>query len=430
MNKKSIAFKTLGCKLNFSESSGISRDFHNNSFQSVDFNNKADIYVINTCTVTANAEKKCRTAIRQAAKRNPEAQIAVVGCFSELKSREIAEIEGVDLILGTNEKFNLYQYITDTKNNSKEKIFIGGIQTEKSFIPSYSSGDRTRSFLKIQDGCDYFCSYCTIPFARGRSRSDSIENTVKLAQEIAQSKIKEIILTGVNIGEFGKSNKESFFDLIKALDKVTGIERFRISSIEPDLLSDEIIDFVAESNKFLPHFHIPLQSGSNKILSAMKRKYKREDFAERIRKIREVIPLCMVAVDVIVGFPGESDDDFNTTFKFLENTNISYIHVFSYSERKNTRSAELTDKVHPKIIQGRSKLLHQLSDKKKYSFYQLNKSLKTNVLFESDRKGEEMFGFTENYIKVRTAYNPKLINQINMVELIDIEDDGIYRIAL
>ena len=425
---KKIAFKTFGCKLNYAETSQISRHFNRNEFELVDFKEKADIYVINSCLVTAIAEKKCRNAIRQAFNRNPEALISVIGCLSQLKPIEIAKIKGVDIVLGNDEKYNLLHFI---KNNTAYKHSIP-INTQcnvcyvsekidklKTFVHSYSLGSRTRSFLKIQDGCDYFCSYCTIPLARGPSRSNTIAGIMADVREIAASNIKEIVLTGVNIGEFGKDNNESLFQLINELDKFDGIQRYRISSIEPNLLSDEIIEFVSKSDKFLPHFHIPLQSGSDKILKLMNRRYCREVFEDRVIKIKKLIPHCCIAADVIVGFPGETQKDFDETYNFIEKIDVSYIHVFTYSERPNTQALKIKDKVHSNIKKQRSEKMHQLSYNKKKYFYEKNKNLKSKVLFESSNINGFMYGFTENYIKVKSKYNPSLVNKILDVEFKD-----------
>ncbi|MBI9038990.1 MAG: tRNA (N(6)-L-threonylcarbamoyladenosine(37)-C(2))-methylthiotransferase MtaB [Bacteroidales bacterium] len=427
MNKKKVAFQTFGCKLNISESSTISRDFVENGFELVSYKDKADVYVINSCLVTAIAEKKCRAAIRQAHKRNSNAIIAVIGCFSELRSDEISKIPGVNYILGNNEKFNLLNYVLNNEDISV-KIEMSGLKNDNKFNPSYSTDGHTRSFFKIQDGCDYFCTYCIIPFARGRSRSDTIENTIKAAEEIGKTDFKEIILTGVNIGDFGKNNNETFFDLIKQLDKVSGIERIRISSIEPELLSDEIIEFIASSEKILPHFHIPLQSGSNTILKAMKRKYNRELFSERIKKIKQLIPDACIAIDVIVGFPDETDEDFSDSYKFIEQSQISYIHVFSYSDRPDTLASKMKNKVSNSIKKQRSKELHLLSEKMKLSFYRQNINKKAKVLFESDCKEDYIFGYTENYIRVKTKIDKSLINKIIQVRLKEIDKDSVFKI--
>ncbi len=430
MNKK-IAFQTFGCKLNFAETSQISRKFEENGYEITDFKEKADIYVINTCTVTAIAEKKCKTSIRAAINRNPDAKVAVIGCFSQLKAEDIQAIEGVNIIVGNNEKHKLYEMLTESENNFEENCAFSGVkQMEKddAFIPSYSSGDRTRSFLKIQDGCDYFCTYCAIPFARGRSRSDTIENIIKSAQQIAKEGLKEIILTGVNIGDFGKQNGETFFQLIQALDKVEGIERYRISSIEPELLTDEIIEFVANSNKFLPHFHIPLQSGSNKILKLMKRHYQRELFAERLIRIKLKMPDACIAADVICGFPSENDEDFNDTYTFIDSLPISYLHVFTYSERPDTLAAKLEGKVAINIRRDRSKKLQELSEIKKHQFYIANQNTTHKVLFESDIHSGFIYGFTENYIRVKTKTDKTLINKVHKIKLNYLDTDDVFLI--
>ena len=428
MNSKSIAFHHFGCKVNFAEASALSRQFQENGFEVKDFHDPADVYVISTCVVTTVAEKKCRAAIRQAHKINPGAKIAVIGCFSELKPGELAQMEGVDLVLGHTAKFRLLEELQKLNDLSSHDYHENLGETVKSspdiFVPSFSYGDRTRSFLKIQDGCDYYCTYCTIPLARGRSRSDTVENSVKNAREIVAQGVREIILTGVNIGDFGRHNGESFLQLIHALDQVQGLNRIRISSIEPDLLSNEIIDFVATSNNFLPHFHIPLQSGCNKILGAMHRKYTRELYASRVKRIKELMPLACIAADVIVGFPGESDEDFLDTFNFISWLDISYLHVFTYSKRDNTLAARMNTPVPDKVKKERSDALHKLSDEKKHRFYLENKGREVNVLFESDNSQGFMHGFSENYIKVRTPFNPEFVNQVRPIRLEDLDEAG------
>ncbi|MEI7724151.1 MAG: tRNA (N(6)-L-threonylcarbamoyladenosine(37)-C(2))-methylthiotransferase MtaB [Bacteroidota bacterium] len=432
MNPKSIAFHHFGCKVNFAEASSLSRQFQENGFEVKNFHDTADVYVISTCVVTTVAEKKCRAAIRQAHKINPNARIAVIGCFSELKPDELSQMEGVDLVLGHNGKFRLLEELSKLDQPVPEDHvhdYHGSLAVSKSafqdaFIPSFSYGDRTRSFLKIQDGCDYFCTYCTIPLARGRSRSDTIDNAIKNAREILANGIREIVLTGVNIGDFGKQNGESFIQLIKALDTIKGLNRIRISSIEPDLLTNEIIDFVAASANFLPHFHIPLQSGCNKILKAMHRKYNRELYASRVQQIKELMPHACIAADVIVGFPGETDEDFEDTFSFLKNLNISYLHVFTYSKRDNTLAAKMEAPVPDKVKKERSDALHKLSDEKKHRFYHENMGRKAKVLFESDNSQGFMHGFTENYIKVKTKFNSELVNRIVKVKLENLVEDG------
>lgn len=439
MNPTSIAFHHFGCKVNFAEASALSRQFQDQGFEVRDFHHPADIYVISTCVVTTVAEKKCRAAIRQAHKINPDARIAVIGCFSELKPGELSQMEGVDLVLGHAGKFRLLEEINRLYHPGKSPVNEGhdyhgvlagqAIKKPDAFVPSFSYGDRTRSFLKIQDGCDYYCTYCTIPLARGRSRSDTIENAVKNAHEILANGIREIVLTGVNIGDFGKHNGETFIQLVRALDQISGMERIRISSIEPDLLNNEIIEFVAGSRSFLPHFHIPLQSGDNKILKAMHRKYDRELYASRVQKIKELMPHACIAADVIVGFPGETDEDFQSTFDYLERLGISYLHVFTYSKRDNTLASRMDHPVPDKMKKERSEALHKLSDTKKHQFYRENQGMEAKVLFESDNSQGFMHGFTENYIKVKTPFNPKFVNQVVTVKLEDLEQDG-YRATI
>src|SRR6056297_209913 len=422
--EKKVAFHTLGCKLNFSETSTISRLFKDNGFDVVTFNSDADIYVINTCSVTGQADKKCKQSIKKIQHKNPNAYIAVVGCYAQLKANEIADNLGVDLVLGTNEKFNILNYIDDLSKNETPQVYSCKIESVDRFDSSHSEADRTRSFLKVQDGCDYSCSYCTIPLARGKSRNKKISDLVCEASKIGQSGIQEIILTGVNIGDFGKSTGENFYDLLKALEKVEEIERIRISSVEPNLLKDKIIELVSKSQKFLNHFHIPLQSGCNKILAKMQRRYNRELFQARIEKIKQLMPDAFIGVDVIVGFPGETDEYFEDTYQFLKNIDASFYHVFSYSERPNTKSASFSDKVPQKIIHERSKLLHQLAEKKQKAFYQKNLGKKANVLFESNNKNGLMFGFTEHYIKVEIPFNRSLIGEIKPVRLIKLSKSG------
>jgi len=430
-NKK-VSFYTLGCKLNFAETATISRNFIENGYQKVEFENPADIIVINTCSVTQLADKKCRQIINKATRISPNALIVVVGCYSQLKPEEISQITGVDLILGTKEKFRIVDYIQDLKKNNQSgpKIYSCGIEEINAFNPSFSLFERTRSFLKVQDGCDYHCSYCTIPLARGNSRNNSIQKTIKEALEIAHQDIKEVVLTGVNIGDFGKSTNESFLELIMELDKIEGIERYRISSIEPNLLTDEIIKFVAKSRHFMPHFHIPLQSGSNHILRLMSRRYLREIFENRVNTIKNIMPGACIGADIIVGFPGETDELFNETFMFLENLDISYLHVFSYSERRNTKAILLPDKVNPNTKEIRSKKLIELSEKKRMSFYSQNIGLESKVLFESQNQKGKMFGFTPNYIKTECKFNPELINKIASVNLQSLNSNGNMNIGI
>ncbi len=406
---RSVAFYTLGCKLNFAESAMLQQKFIARGYRAVPFESDADVYVINTCSVTHVADKKCRQAIKKATVKG--AKVVVIGCYSQLKPDEVAAIEGVDLVLGTSEKFNLVDHVEELFEGRTQKIHSCDIFSVDTFEASYSISERTRAFLKVQDGCDYNCTYCTIPLARGISRNTSIENIVKQAQEIAEKGIKEIVLTGVNIGDFGQTTGETFFQLIKELDKVEGIERFRISSIEPNLLHDEIIDFVAVSNRFAPHFHIPLQSGSNKILAAMGRRYRRETFESRVNYIKNVLPDACIGADVIVGFPGETDNDFDDTFKFIDNLNISYLHVFPFSDRPNTKAFQLPDKVDPKIKERRSKVLIELSEQKRKKFYSSNLGKPEKVIFESRMRQNLMFGFTSNYIKVEAPFQKSLIGK-------------------
>ena len=431
MSKK-VAFYTLGCKLNFSETSTIGRQFNKAGFETVDFTDKADVYIINTCSVTDHADKKCRKVVKEALKHSPNAYVTIVGCYAQLKPKEISEIPGVDMVLGAAEKFQIVDYISDLTKTAKAQIHNSPIEQVNIFNSSYSIGDRTRTFLKVQDGCDYSCTFCTIPLARGNSRSDTIANVVKQAEEIAASGVKEIVLTGVNLGDFGirdGKREDKFFDLVKALDEVEGIERFRISSIEPNLLSDEIIEFVAKSNRFVPHFHIPLQSGSNKILGLMRRRYKRELYSERVAKIKSLMPDCCIGVDVIVGFPGETREDFIDTYNFLNELNISYLHVFTYSERENTLAAEMDGSVPGSQRADRSKMLHILSDKKRRVFYETQIGKELQVLFEADQKDGFMSGFTPNYVKVKAKYDPVLVNDIKVVKLVSVMPDGEVEIA-
>lgn len=420
VTNKKVAFYTLGCKLNYSETSTIGRQFLNAGFETVEFTQKADVYVINTCSVTENADKKCRKIVKEALKYSPNAYIAIVGCYAQLKPHEIANIEGVDVVLGAAEKFQLVEHIADLAKNEKTQIFNKPIEEVNEFVASYSFGDRTRTFLKVQDGCDYSCTFCTIPLARGESRSDTIASVVQQAEEIAASGIKEIVLTGVNIGDFGIRNgkrEDKFFDLVKALNKVEGINRIRISSIEPNLLSTEIIEFVSQSDKFVPHFHIPLQSGSNKMLGLMKRRYRRELYVERVAAIKSIMPNCCIGVDVIVGFPGETRQDFLDTYDFLNNLDISYLHVFTYSERENTPAYEMGGIVPASERAERSKMLHILSDKKRRAFYAQEVGKVAEVLFEGDLKEGFMHGFTRNYVKVKVKYDPILVNEIKTIKL-------------
>ena len=413
---KRVAFHTLGCKLNFSETATISRDFICHGFEKVDYRDKADIYVLNTCSVTENADKEARKLIRQAKRRNPESSVAVIGCYAQLKPNDIAAITGVDMVLGAQEKFNLLNHLDTIDLNGGTKVIQSEIDHVHKFTPSYSSGERTRSFLKVQDGCDYTCSFCTIPLARGKSRSDSIENTMKVAKEVAQTDTRELVLTGVNIGDFGKGTSETFFDLIQQLDTLDGIDRIRISSIEPNLFTDEIIEFCATSQKFMPHFHVPLQSGSDKILGDMRRRYKRDLYKIRVEKIKSVLPDACIGVDVIVGFPGETNNDFLNTYNFLNELEISYLHVFTYSERPDTDAVEMGEVVSKEKRSERSRMLHILSDKKRRFFHDQFVNQRRPVLFENMKNGK-LLGHTDNYIKVQMDGTPDLINAIHSVKL-------------
>lgn len=423
-NIKRVAFHTLGCKLNFSETSTISRKFIEEGFEIVRFNSDADFYVINTCSVTDQADKKCRQVVHKIKNQSPNAYIAVVGCYAQLNPEEIASNLGVDLVLGTQEKFNILDHLAELGKNNEPLVYSCEIEKVDNFDSSHSEADRTRSFLKVQDGCDYSCSYCTIPLARGKSRNKSIKELVDETKRIAASGIKEVILSGVNIGDFGKSTKETFFELIKNLEKVDGIERIRISSIEPNLLTDEIIEHVAKSTKILNHFHIPLQSGCNKILAKMQRRYNRELFQSRVLKIKQLMPDAFIGVDVIVGFPEETDELFLEAYSFLEQLAVSFYHVFSYSERRNTKSALMDNKVPKNRIIERSKKVHELANKKHEEFYKQHIGIITNVLFESSQKEGMIFGFSENYIKVETNYDKSLIGQIKQVKLKSIALSG------
>ena len=426
MNKK-VAFYTLGCKLNYSETSSIGRLFNQAGYNTVEFTDTPDVFVINTCSVTDNADKKCKRVVKEALKISPNAYVTIVGCYAQLKPKEIAEIPGVDMVLGAAEKFQIIAHITDLTKKPKAVIYNQPVSEANQFVPSWSFGDRTRTFLKVQDGCDYSCTFCTIPLARGSSRSDTIKNVINQAAEIAASGVKEIVLTGVNLGDFGirdGKREDKFLDLVKALDEVEGIDRIRISSIEPNLLTDEIIEFVAVSKRFVPHFHIPLQSGSDKILGLMRRRYKKELYADRVAKIKELMPDCCIGVDVIVGFPGETREDFIDTYNFLNTLNVSYLHVFTYSERENTLASEMSGTVPGSTRAERSKMLHMLSDKKRRAFYETQLNKTEEVLFEGDIKDGFMHGFTRNYVKVKTKYDPILVNELKTVYLTNISHDG------
>lgn len=418
---KSVAFYTLGCKLNFSETSTIGRQLKEDGYQKVDFEQGADVYVINTCSVTDNADKKCKRIVKEALRHNPQAFVTIIGCYAQLKPKEIARIPGVDLVLGAAEKFNISEYLTDTRKKEVAEVKDGKIKEVLEYHASYSIGDRTRSFLKVQDGCDYFCSFCTIPLARGKSRSDTIVNVVKQAREVVESGIKEIVLTGVNTGDFGVQTGETFYDLLKALDEVEGLNRLRISSIEPNLLTDEIIEFVAVSKTIVPHFHIPLQSGSDKVLAEMRRRYLTELYTSRVEKIKTLMPHCCIGVDVIVGFPGETHEDFIDTYNYLNGLDISYLHVFTYSERPNTTANKMADKVPMPERADRSKMLHILSDKKRRHFYEQYLGTTRPVLWEIENDGKIMHGFTDNYIKVKKQYDPISVNEIEEITLVEID---------
>lgn len=432
-NKKKVAFYTLGCKLNYSETSTIARSFQDEGFERVDFEDVADMYVINTCSVTDNADKQFKQIVRKALKLNEKAFVAAVGCYAQLKPEELAAVDGVDLVLGATEKFKITNYINDLTKNDLGAIHSCEIEEADFYVGSYSIGDRTRAFLKVQDGCDYKCTYCTIPLARGISRSDALENVLKNASEISKQNIKEIVLTGVNIGDYGKGefgnkkHEHTFLDLVKALDKVEGIERLRISSIEPNLLKNETIDFVSKSRTFVPHFHIPLQSGSNDILKKMKRRYLREVYIDRVAKIREVMPHACIGVDVIVGFPGETDEHFLETYHFLNELDISYLHVFTYSERDRTEAIEMDGIVPMNVRSKRSKMLRGLSVKKRRAFYESQIGTNRTVLFEGENKEGYIHGFTENYVKVKTPWNPELVNTLHEINLTKIDEDGSVR---
>ena len=430
---KKVAFYTLGCKLNFSETSTIARSFTNEGFMRVDFSEKADIYVINTCSVTDNADKRFKSIVKQAQKVNEDAFLIAIGCYAQLKPEELAEVDGVDLVLGATEKFKITDYLNDLTKNNFAEIHSCEIEEADFYVGAYSFGDRTRAFLKVQDGCDYKCTYCTIPLARGISRSDKLENVLKNAAEISAKGIKEIVLTGVNIGDYGKgefddkNHEHSFLDLVKALDQVEGVERLRISSIEPNLLKNETIDFVAQSKTFVPHFHIPLQSGSNEILKMMRRRYKKELYVDRVNHIKTAMPDACIGVDVIVGFPGETDEHFLESYNFLNDLDISYLHVFTYSERENTVAAEMQGVIPIKVRKKRSKMLRGLSAKKRRAFYESQLGSFHTVLFEGENKEGFIHGFTENYVKVKTPWNPGLVNTIHQIELVKIDEDGLVR---
>ena len=434
IDRKKVAFYTLGCKLNFSETATIARNIQDEGFDRVEFSDFSDIYVINTCSVTENADKRFKTIVKQAQRANASAYIVAVGCYAQLQPEELAAVSGVDLVLGATEKFKITDYLNQLTKNDTAAIHSCEIADADFYVSSYSVGDRTRAFLKVQDGCDYKCTYCTIPLARGISRSDSLQNILDNAKNIANQGIKEIVLTGVNIGDYGKGeygnkkHEHTFFDLVQALDTIDGIHRLRISSIEPNLLKDETIDFVANSNSFVPHFHIPLQSGSNVMLKAMRRRYMKELYVDRVEHIKRVLPDACIGVDVIVGFPGETDEIFLETYNFLNELDISYLHVFSYSERPNTHAATLPNEVSKYVRSKRSKMLRGLSVKKRRAFYESQINTQHTVLFEGENKEGYIHGFTENYVKVKSPWNPGLVNTLQKINLTAIDTDGLVRI--
>jgi threonylcarbamoyladenosine tRNA methylthiotransferase MtaB len=434
INRKKVAFYTLGCKLNFSETATIARNIQNEGFDRVEFSDFADIYVINTCSVTENADNRFKTIVKQAQRANRSAFIVAVGCYAQLQPEELADVNGVDLVLGATEKFKITDYLNQLTKNDTALIHSCEIADADFYVSSYSVGDRTRAFLKVQDGCDYKCTYCTIPLARGISRSDTLQNVLDNAKKIANQGIKEIVLTGVNIGDYGKGeygnkkHEHTFFELVQALDKITGIQRLRISSIEPNLLKNQTIDFVAYSNSFVPHFHIPLQSGSNAMLKAMRRRYMKELYVDRVEHIKRVLPDACIGVDVIVGFPGETDEMFLETYNFLNDLDISYLHVFSYSERPNTHASTLPNKVSKSLRSKRSKMLRGLSAKKRRAFYESQINTSHTVLFEGENKLGYIHGFTENYVKVKSTWDPGLVNTLRQVVLKEIDSDGLVRI--
>lgn len=430
---KKVAFYTLGCKLNFAETSTIARSFQDDGFERVDFSEKADIYVINTCSVTDNADKRFKSIVKTAQRQNENAFLVAIGCYAQLKPEELAHVDGVDLVLGATEKFKVTDYLNDLSKNDMGEIHACEIEQANFYVGSYSIGDRTRAFLKVQDGCDYKCTFCTIPLARGISRSDRLESVLNNAREISEKGIREIVLTGVNIGDYGKGefgNKKhdhTFYELIEALEGVEGISRLRISSIEPNLLKNETIEFVSKSGKFVPHFHIPLQSGSDSILRKMKRRYNRSLYTDRVVTIRRHMPDACIGVDVIVGFPGETEQDFLETYRYLSELDISYLHVFTYSERPNTPAIEMEDRVDPKVRQKRSKMLRGLSVKKRRAFYESQIGTERTVLFEAENKLGYIHGFTENYVKVKAPWNPELVNTLHRIRLTEIDEDGMVR---
>jgi threonylcarbamoyladenosine tRNA methylthiotransferase MtaB len=420
----SVAFYTLGCKLNFAETGTIGKQLTDHGFTRAEFTDGADMYVINTCSVTDHADRKCKKVVAEALRHNPNAYIVVVGCYAQLKPVEISQIPGVDLVLGAAEKFNLMAHLGELSKESKARVLNAPIKEIRDFVPGFSEGDRTRAFVKVQDGCDYFCSFCTIPLARGSSRSANIAETVERIQGLAASNVREVVLTGVNLGDFGVNHNEDFLGLIAALDNLESVERFRISSIEPNLLSDEIIEFVARSNRFVPHFHIPLQSGSDEILGRMRRRYKTDLYRSRISRILELMPHCAIGVDVIVGFPGETEEEFLKTYHFLNELDVAYLHVFPYSERPNTTAKKMQGRVPQSIRHDRVSMLRTLSEKKRQAFYRRHLGTTRTVLFEAEEKSGFMYGFTDNYIKVKAAYDPLLVNELADIALENMNDDG------
>ena len=435
MTSATVAFQTLGCKLNFSETSTLARKFVAAGYERVPFEMKADVYVINTCSVTDNADKKFKSLARQTRQRNPNAYLIAVGCYAQLQPEELAKEDSVDLVLGAKEKFDIISYLTDLSRPEQTQVHACSIEETDTYVGSYAIGERTRAFLKVQDGCDYKCTYCTIPQARGISRSDTLENIISQAKEIVRQDIKEIVLTGVNIGDYGKGefgnkkHEHTFLELVQALDEVEGIDRFRISSIEPNLLSEELINFVAASKRFVPHFHIPLQSGNNEILGQMRRRYQRELYVDRVNQIKRLMPDACIGVDVIVGFPGESDQHFLDTYSFLVDLPVSYLHVFSYSERPNTPAASMQNQVPKAVRQKRSKMLRGLSAKKRHAFYESQLQKTKTILFEAENKEGYIQGFTENYVKVRMPWDPALQNQTLKATLSEIDQKGMVRLA-
>ena len=420
----SVAFYTLGCKLNFAETSTIGQQLMDHGFAKAQFTQGADLYVINTCSVTDHADRKCKKVVAEALRYNPNAYVVIVGCYAQLKPAEIAEIPGVDMVLGAAEKFNLMQHLGELVKEPKARIYNAPIKETNVFVPGFSEGDRTRTFMKVQDGCDYFCAFCTIPLARGNSRSANIQDTVAKIKEVAAGATKEIVLTGVNLGDFGVNHGEDFFGLIRQLDQIEGVDRYRISSIEPNLLTDEIISFVAASRRFVPHFHIPLQSGSDDILARMRRRYDSSLYQSRINRILELMPHCAIGVDVIVGFPGETEEEFMKTYQFLNALDVAYLHVFPYSERPNTTAKKMKDRVPQFMRNQRVEMLRILSEKKKQAFYRNHLGTCRPVLFEAEEKGNFMFGFTDNYIKVKAEYDPLMVNEVVAMNLEHINEDG------